>query len=214
MATTVKVCGVRDRVGLDACVEAGADFVGFNFAPGSARRVDVDVARELVAAIPDGGPVAVGVFADQMPGDVMRIARAVGIEVVQLHGSESPAYCSAIGGFRVWKAVRQPGMDRATLEAFAAWCDGLVVDGRDAGSGEAWDYGRLRPLLDDDGTVTGAPVLVAGGLTSDTVADALRRSGAAGADVASGVERGEAGARVVDPTKVAAFVAAARGGQR
>lgn len=205
--TPVKVCGVRTAEDLVACVESGADYVGFNFAPESKRRIDPGLAAELVARLPEDGPVAVGVFRDQPAGDVMRIAKRAGVAVVQLHGDESPAFCSALGGFDLWKALSGPEVSRETMARYAMWCDALLVDGREPGSGNAWDFARVAPLLDDDGTFDGAPVFVAGGLTPDNVAAALAASHAAGADVASGVETDG----VMDPKRVAAFVAAARG---
>jgi phosphoribosylanthranilate isomerase len=203
----VKVCGVRDAAGLAACVEAGVDWIGLNFVPTSRRRIAIDDARALASTLPEDGPRVAGVFRDQMPGDVMRIARDVGLHAVQLHGSEPPTYCAALGGLEVWKAVDGSAATREQLEEFAAWCDMLLLDGRNAGSGEPWTFADARALLDEHGTVSGIPVLLAGGLDPTNVADALRASGAAGVDVASGVERDGA----IDRARVVEFVKVARG---
>ena len=207
MVRQVKICGVRDRSGFDACLVARPDYVGFNFAPASRRRVDPATVSGWIGASPDDAPVAVGVFVDQPAGDVMRIARSSGVAVIQLHGDEPPAYCSALGGFAIWKAVSGPDVTLGRLREYAAWCDTLIVDGRRPGSGESWDHARVRSWLDEEGCIEGVPVFVAGGLGPDLVAEVLVATGAAGADVASGVETNG----VVDADKVAAFVAAVRG---
>lgn len=210
MGRIVKICGVRDQRGVDACLEHRPDYVGFNFAPSSRRRVDPDQAGEWVRRLGEDGPVPVGVFRDQAAGDVMRIGRRSGVRVIQLHGSESPAFCSALGGFELWKALVGPEIDEEVVRSYAQWCDAVIVDGREPGSGEPWDHGSVRDWLDDEGCVDGVPVLVAGGLDPENVARALRASGAAGADAASGVEvDGE-----VDPKRVGRFVAAVRGEER
>ncbi len=201
MATLVKICGVRDPAGMRACVEARVDLVGLNFAPRSRRRIEPDIARDLAATLPDDGPETVGVFADQRAGDVMRIARHVGLPWVQLHGDEPPGYCAAIGGAtRLIKAFTAEQVRAGTHRDYAGLIDMALVDGRVAGSGQPWDFAAIA---DNEFEV---PVLVAGGLDPDNVADALLASRADGADVASGVEtKGEQ-----DPERIAAFVAAVR----
>ena len=164
MAPSVKICGLRTPADVDACVAAGVDYVGFNFAPESARRVDAEVARALIARLPSDGPIPVGVFRNQTANAVMRNARAAGVHVVQLHGAEPPPFCSAIGEFDIWKALVGDEVSEAELRAYASVCDGLLVDGRSPGSGAAWDYARVAPWL-EGGEFDGLPVWVAGGLT-------------------------------------------------
>ena len=217
MKPMIKICGVRDAAGLRACLDAGVDAIGFNFVPGSKRWIEPSAARALLedaglrgegtTIAPDARPRIVAVFRDQAAGTISRMAKTLGADAVQLHGTEPPGLCAALGGFDVWKALSGPDADAATLDAYASLVDLLLVDGRVPGSGEAWNYAELRALLDDDGSFDGVPVLVAGGLSADNVARALELSGAAGADVASGVET----EGVMDAERIAAFVAAARG---
>lgn len=206
MAIGVKICGVRDASSLERCVELGVDWVGFNFSPESRRWIDPTEAASLIASLPDDGPVPVGVFQDQAPNNVLRAARKAGVRVVQLHGGEPPAYCAAVAGpFDIWKALVGASVSAGELDAYAAFVDGFVLDGRDGGSGRAWDYAACRPLFEayDD-----LPVLLAGGLAPATVAAAIQASGARSVDVASGVEdEGK-----MTPERVSEFVAAAREG--
>ena len=206
MATGIKICGVRDAESLQKCIEVGVDWVGFNFVTDSKRWIDPDAAAELIATIPADGPVAVGVFQDQAPNNVLRVARKTGVKVVQLHGKEPVPYCSAVGGaFELWKALPGDGLTREVFEDYASVVDGLVLDGRVGGSGDGWDYAASAEFF---GAYDDLPVLLAGGLNPSNVAAALSAAGARAADVASGVEEGGQ----MSPTLIETFVRAARGG--
>lgn len=208
MAVRVKICGVRDAASLERCVALGVDWLGFNFSPESRRWIDPTDAAELIASLPDDGPVPVGVFQDQAPNNVLRAARKAGVRVVQLHGSEPPAYCAAVAGpFDVWKALVGASVSDGALDEYAAFVDGFVLDGREGGSGRAWDYASCGSLFEayDD-----LPVLLAGGLTPDSVVAAVEASGASAVDVASGVESDG----LMTPERISAFVVAAREGTR
>ncbi len=207
MATSIKICGVRDAQSLAKCVELGVDWVGFNFVTDSKRWIDPELAAALIATIPAGGPLPVGVFKDQAPNNVLRVARKTGIKVVQLHGGEPAGYCAAVGGaFDIWKALPGEGLTDEEFEAYAGVVDGFVLDGRVAGSGEGWNYAASAPFfaMYDD-----LPVLLAGGLNVGNVTAALSATGATGADVASGVEEGGN----MTPRMIEEFVLSARGGQ-
>ncbi|MET9606398.1 phosphoribosylanthranilate isomerase [Streptomyces sp. NPDC006512] len=194
----VKICGLKTAHDVEVAVAAGADAVGFVFAPGSPRTVDAATARALVAGVPDG-VLTVGVFRRQPVGEVRRLTEESGVRAVQLHGDEGPEY---------YEELRAPGRTllRATAEHVKR-CgelgeDLLLLDAPDPGSGKPWNWGSAE---------FSAPVgrwLLAGGLTPGNVREALAATGAWGVDVSSGVES-ERG--VKSPALIRAFVEAARG---
>lgn len=196
-APFVKICGLKTARDVDVAVEAGADAVGFVFAPGSPRTVDAATARELAARVP-AGVLTVGVFRGQSVGEVGRLARESGVRSVQLHGDEGPEY---------YEALRAEGrtLIRATAGAVAAAGeygeDLLLIDAPDPGSGKPWNWGSA------EFTAPRGRWLLAGGLDPANVRAALRATGAWGVDVSSGVER-ERG--VKSPELIRAFLAAAR----
>ena len=221
----VKICGVTDPDDARLAVAAGADAIGINFVPGSPRRLDASAARAVVAAIP-AHVLKVGVFAGASPADMLRLVRETGLDAVQLHGHlfgpadavDPPEACAALDGLRVIRAVR---LQADGFEAARRWFAEAVrcgaapavalVDagggpgtaaGRLGGTGERVDWqalAREKPL--------GVPLALAGGLGPENVAEAIRVSGVAAVDTASGVERAP-GRK--DAEKMRAFVAAAR----
>ena len=207
MRTWVKICGLSTPETVDAAVEAGADAVGFVFAPGSPRTIDPATARELAARVPEGVET-VGVFRGQGIGTVLELARASSLSAVQLHGDETPADVATAhaAGFRVIRAVSAAAYAAEPEEARVAYReDALLLDAVDPGAGAVFDAGPLysRP--------PSRQWLLAGGLTPDTVAsllEGLRPIGAVGVDVSSGVESSR-GVKSVD--LIRAFVEAARG---
>lgn len=225
----VKICGVTAPADAALATAAGADAIGLNFVPGSPRRIDVAAARAVVAAVP-AGVLVVGVFAGAPADEVAATARAAGLGAVQLHGHlfgagpgvDSPAACAAVRaaleGMPVIRAVRlgPDGLTEARRWLAAATAAGarpdvVIVDaavapgaaaGSLGGTGARVDWGALaaEPPL-------GLPWALAGGLEPGNVVEAIRASGAAAVDVASGVE--SAPGRK-DPDKLRAFVTAAR----
>jgi len=221
----VKICGVTTAADAALAAAAGADAIGLNFVAGSPRRIDVAAARDVAAAVPPG-VLVVGVFAGMPPAEIVGVVRAVGLGAVQLHGHfagpgpgvDPPEACPALGGIPVIRAVR-PGPDgfaEAERWLAAAAATGAppamaIVDapvtttastGALGGTGSRVDWRVLAaaPPL-------GLPWALAGGLDPANVAEAIRISGAAAVDVASGVESGPGHK---DPDKVRAFVNAAR----
>lgn len=180
----VKICGLRRLEDADACISAAADFAGINLAERFRRSVGPAQARALVERLGDG-PTAVGVFMDQPVATVERIARAVGLDWVQLHGAETVDDCAALARrFHVVKALTADTAHRAA--EFAPFVSAFLLDGRRPGSGERWDL-EAADLPLADGLLAGRPVWLAGGLDPQNVATAL--APVSGADVASGVER-------------------------
>lgn len=215
----VKICGIGDPEAARAAARAGADAVGFIFHPPSRRYLAPERAEEIAraAGLP-AGPVApgavparparVGVFVDADLGAVREAARAAGLHVVQLHGGEPPAFCREVRratGCRVIKALRVGADGRVPAEGWSPGdADYFLLDtdvpGEAGGTGRAFDWGAARAAR------LPAPVILAGGLTPENVADALSAARPAGVDVSSGIETG--GRK--DADKIRAFVARAR----
>ncbi len=210
MNTIVKICGLNDAAAVDAALAAGAAYLGFVIFARSPRALTPAAAGALAAR--KGAARSVAVLVDPDDALLGEVLVRMKPDIIQLHGDESPARCldaRAYAGEGVWKALGVSG--RADLDRAARWrgaVDGFVFDAkqpagadRPGGLGVGWDYSLLA------GFEAGAPWLLAGGLTVDGVADAIRQSGARGVDVVSGVE---AAPGVKDIAKIGAFVAAAK----
>ncbi|MCJ1680630.1 phosphoribosylanthranilate isomerase [Streptomyces sp. APSN-46.1] len=194
----IKICGLKTAHDVDVAVAAGADAVGFVFAPGSPRTIGAAEARELAARVP-AGVLTVGVFRGQSVEEVRRLTEESGVRGVQLHGEEGP---------EDFAALRAEGRTllRATAE-HAERCgeygeDLLLIDAPEPGSGKPWNWGSA------EFTAPEGRWLLAGGLTPGNVREAVGTTGAWGVDVSSGVER-ERG--VKSPELIRAFIEAARG---
>lgn len=179
----VKVCGLTRPHDAELAIVAGADLLGLNFVAVSPRFVDVARARDI-ARVVDGRARIVGVFADEDRESIQRIVAEVPLDLVQLHGRETPDFVATIGN-RAFKAVSIGSV--ADIE-FAKTYPGdwlLVdaqVDGQRGGTGVRIDPDLVAPLA------RLRPVLLAGGLRPENVADAVHRVRPRGVDVASGVE--------------------------
>ena len=207
--TLVKICGVTLPDDAGRVAAAGADFIGLNFWRKSKRYLSLERAPIIAATARALGPTkVVGVFVDADVEDVLAATAAVELDVIQLHGDDSPASVAAIGKatkLPVWKAV---AVSRARdVEHLQIWpADAVLLDAAVAGSGKAFDHAIAR---DARRKFPAIRIVLAGGLDPSNVAAAIRDVQPWCVDVASGVE---AGPGVKDAAKVAAFVAAARGG--
>lgn len=167
----------------DTAREAGADLIGFVFAP-SRRRLAPAAAAAIAGRT--AGIAKVGVFVDQPLAEVREIADFCRLDYIQLHGDETAAYCQAVGR-PVIKAFRyHPGFDTAAAAAYPA--ELLLIDslvpGQAGGSGQAFDWQAAGDL----GRRLARPFLLAGGLTADNVAEAIGLLAPTGVDVSGGVE--------------------------
>ena len=193
----VKICGICDSACASAAVEAGADLLGFHFCP-SQRRVSPEQAKAILDRL-DLRPTIVGVFIDQDQDEVRQIAEFVGLDLLQLHGSESIGFDA---GRPVMKVLK---VKDGEIPDAAGWPDPVMLDSWSAdqrgGTGLTWDWDRARPLL------TTRKVFIAGGLEPGNVGKVVSVFKPYGVDVSSGVE---AWVRVKDPEKVRAFVRAVR----
>ncbi len=205
----IKLCGVRSIQCAQACVAAGATFAGINFIAGANRSVDVPLAASLIAHL--GDVTAVGVFRDQPVAQVQAVARELGLSMVQLHGSESPAQCEALAGeLRLIKAIDLgQAHDLELLDAYAQTVEMLIVDGRNPGSGVTWDFTQLHLR---EGRLRAMPVVLAGGLNPLNVAHAITTVRPYGVDCASGIEADAIDGQVhgIDPARALAFCRRAR----
>lgn len=208
----VKICGLRTAADVAAVAAAGAGYAGFNFFPKSPRFVTVEVARALALEAPDGlCKVALVVDADDAALDA--IVGAVPLDMLQLHGHETPARVAEVKaryGLPVMKVIGVAGeADLADLTDYSLVADQILIDAKapkDAvlpgGNGLTFDWRLLvgRKWL--------RPWMLAGGLHAGNVAEAVRLTGARQVDVASGVESAPG---VKDAGKIAEFVRAAQG---
>jgi phosphoribosylanthranilate isomerase len=212
MDVRVKICGLKSPADVAAVVAAGAAYAGFNFFPKSPRHVTPETARAIALEAPEGlCKVALVVDADDPTLD--EIVRIVPLDMLQLHGYETPARVAEIKaryGLPVMKVIGVAGeADLAPLLDYSLVADQILVDAKapkDAvlpgGNGLTFDWRLLvgRKWL--------KPWMLAGGLTPDNVAQAIRLTGARQVDVASGVESAPG---VKDAARIAAFVEAAQG---
>lgn len=184
-----------------AAKEAGADWLGFVFAD-SRRKVAVETVQNIAAQI--DGIAKVGVFVNASLADVHEIAGNCRLDYVQLHGDETPEYCRQVR-YPVIKAIRVD--DRFAKEAVAGYqVDWLLLDsfapGQYGGTGKTFCWEKTRQAINE----LAAPVIVAGGLTPENVAQAIAALAPKGVDVSGGVETD--GAK--DDEKIYRFIAAAR----
>ena len=202
----VKICGVNDEAAFDAAFEAGADWLGLVFYPPSPRHLLPERAAVL-SARQQGGPGRVGLFVDPTDAALDQVLAALSLDALQIT-SATPARAAAIRsrtGVPVWLATAVAS--RADLPEQSSGIDRLLLDAKPQ-PGDTLPGGNARRF---DWTVTQGwaaplPWMLAGGLTPETVADAVRQSGATAVDVSSGVERARG---VKDPGLIRAFVKAA-----
>lgn len=192
----VKICGLTRPGDAEAAIEAGADMLGFVFVPGTPRFVDPTMAiwiRDLV------GAEKVGVFRDQELDNIIALRDLLGLDRVQLHGEEPDSWLDTLGP-ETLRRVQPRGADPWQRPAMLSGrCLPLFDPG--AGDGVAFDWTSLRQRP------TGLWVGVAGGLTPQTVTDAVHAVRPAMVDVSTGVESAPG---IKDPELVASFVTAAR----
>lgn len=205
--TRVKICGITNLIDAQHANECGADSIGFNFYAGSKRYISPVLAAAIVE--PVGMRVEkIGVFVNASVKEIVEIEDAVQLDTVQLHGDETPEFIEELRGesdATIIKAVRiVPDFDpNGVLEhrADAILLDAFSKDER-GGTGETFDWEIARHVVELVGQV-----YLAGGLTPENVAEAIRVVGPYAVDVASGVETSPG---VKDRDKVAAFIKAAK----
>ena len=210
----IKICGITTVDDAAAVVQTEADAVGLNFYPRSPRHVGDDAARQIVAVLPRG-IVKVGLFVNAVASDVCRLYDDLRLDLIQLHGDEPPEYLTELSGRPVMRAFRVGFGELGTIIEYLARCreldvtpaftmlDSLVM-GEYGGTGKTADWTTARQYASRPGL---PPLVLAGGLTPENVAEAIAAVHPAAVDVASGVESSP-GRK--DATAVGAFVRAAR----
>lgn len=211
MSILVKICGLKTADSVDVALDNGADLLGFNFFERTPRHVSISDAAILTSRVGDRAE-RVGLMVD--PGDdfIQTIVNQVSLDVVQLHGTETPERVAHIKdrfGLPVMKACAISGADDiAVARTYEGVADRFLFDAkppkganRPGGNAVIFDW---QVLADETWS---CPWLLAGGLTPENVAEAIRTSGAPGVDVSSGVEDSP-GEKNVD--KIAAFLQAAK----
>lgn len=203
LMTKIKICGIKTVTDALAAMEAGADLIGFNFYPKSPRCIDVGRCRDIMSVMRKYGHVTyVGVFVNASAAEIHATMETVGLSIAQLHGDETPEMLRALDGkaFKAFRGVPAEVNGFARSESPALLVD-AAVQGVYGGSGVTADWSVAAELAKK------YPLLLAGGLTPENVADAVRQVRPWGVDVASGVESalGEK-----DAKKMKAFVNAVR----
>jgi phosphoribosylanthranilate isomerase len=199
----VKICGTTTESDALLAVAMGADAVGFVFAP-STRQVQPTNVADIVKRLPPE-ILTVGVFRDEAPQRVIDIVNATGLKAVQLHGHEPDHEVKWVHE-RVRVVIKgYPAGSPALATAESLGVDVVLIDSPSPGSGQVFDW-RLA-----DNAPAGVRLMLAGGLTSENVAEAIHRVHPWGVDVVTGVESSP-GRK--DPLKLRAFIAAAKGAEQ
>lgn len=206
MRTRIKFCGLVRPGDVDDAVALGADAVGFVFYPKSPRALTGPQARALRARLPSFVS-AVGLFVNAGADEVAATARTAGLDVVQLHGDETPVQCvqaaASAGGLPWWKAIRmRPETDLLSSAASFQAAECLVLDAfSDAygGSGKTFDWSWIPASLP-------SRIVLSGGLDAGSVGEAIARVRPFAVDVSSGIQGSDP--RTKDRARMERFVAA------
>jgi len=207
----IKICGITNARDALAAAQAGADAVGLNFYPKSPRCVRPEPAARIAHALPPG-VVKVGLFVNAAAEQICQTFDRLGLDLVQLHGDEPPELLARLGSRPVMRAFRVGQRGVKPVEAYLDECrrrgclPTLVLldahaEGLYGGSGQRCDWDAVRQYPADM-----PPLVLAGGLTPDNVAEAIQSVRPAAVDTASGVELA-LGQK--DPALVRRFAAAA-----
>ncbi len=210
-APGIKFCGLTTPQALDAAIAARADYAGFVFFPASPRNLTLADAAALSARA-QGRIAQVGLFVDASDAAIAEALTAARLDVLQLHGQETPARAAQLKaqfGLPVWKALPvATGADVARAETFAGAADLVLFDAKTpkgmlpGGMGLSFDWSLVAHW---QGPLAWG---LAGGLTPDNVAEAIRLTGTRLVDTSSGIESAPG---IKDADKIRAFAAAARG---
>lgn len=199
MKTRIKICGITRVEDALAAARAGADAIGLVFYAASPRAVDIEQARKIVYALP---PFIdrVGLFVDAEPDFVRTVLNRVPLSCLQFHGAENAHYCESFG-LPYIKVIRmRPGTEvKEAVSAYAS-ASGVLLDsyqqGKPGGTGEVFDWTQVPTDL-------ATPVILAGGLNSKNVVQAVKTVSPYGVDVSGGVEKSKG---IKDAEKIVEFI--------
>ncbi len=214
--TKIKICGIKTLPDALAAIEAGANYLGFNFYPKSVRFIEKETCAQITSVLKREHPhiKLVGVFVNASVEEVRNILETCSLDLAQLHGDETPEMLKQLAprAFKALRGVPENIEAYARDEAPACLID-AAVKGAYGGTGVTADWSAAAELAKR------YPLLLAGGLTPDNVAEAVRQVRPWGVDVASGVEvplqsGGKAGPGAKDAGRMKAFVQAVRSESR
>lgn len=193
----VKICGIRSEMAAKAAVFAGAKFLGFNFVPGSKRKVSPAIAKQIIDQLRSQVKI-VGVFQNQKIEEVKEIADFLDLDFVQLHGDEDEGYVAGIdrGIIKVFQLESDFDITGLLKEMNKYKAEYFLLDRKKQGKGKMLDTKHLSIIAKEK------KIFVAGGLTPDNVTEIVREVKPFGVDVAGGIESG----RVEDPEKIKLFI--------
>ena len=180
----IKICGITNPADAVAAITAGADAIGLVFYEPSPRAVTLSQAKEITAAI-GAFTVITGLFVDASPAFIQSVLAEVPLNLLQFHGNETRGYCESFQR-PYMKAIRmRPELDPHAAIAAYPTASAILLDayrpGTPGGTGETFDWARVPKSAN-------RPLVLAGGLTPENVADAVRATGVYGVDVSGGVE--------------------------
>lgn len=205
--TRIKICGVTRPDDARAIAEAGADAIGLVFHPPSRRSIDIETAVAVMAALPPF-VTTVGLFLDPDAQRVRAVVEGTGVDLLQFHGSETADFCSGFGRPYIKAAAMADNDDPVVIAEAHPRARGILVDshaaGEAGGTGRAFAWERLSEQR-------ACRLILAGGLTPDNVAEAIRQVRPDAVDVSSGVEQ-EPG--IKEGSRVRRFIEEVRRGDR
>jgi phosphoribosylanthranilate isomerase len=204
-ATRIKICGVTNANDARACVELGADMIGFNFYSASPRYIEPTIVREIVNALPPR-TCAVGVFVDADPAEIRKLAKTAGLRCVQLHGCATSDSCNELAReFRVIRALSTDTRFEPEHAAAFTHCD-VLIDAYHpelrGGTGQTCDWSAAR-----DAMRYTRFLILSGGLDGQNVGRAITAVAPHAVDVCTGVESAPG---VKDHRKLEQFISAVR----
>ena len=201
--TKIKICGIKTVNDALAAMDAGADLIGFNFYPKSPRYIDVGICRNIMSVMRKYGQMTfVGVFVNASVAEIRGTIETCGLNLAQLHGDESSQMVKSMNGeaFKAFRGIPEH-LDGFVRDTAPALLVDASVKGAYGGTGVTADWTAVAQLAER------YPLLLAGGLTPENVAQAVQRVKPWGVDVASGVESSPG---QKDPDKMRAFVQTVR----
>lgn len=205
MSLMVKICGITRPEDARAAIDAGADALGFMFYEPSKRFITPETAAKIIANVPPSID-RVGVFVNADEPAIRTAIQKSGINVVQFHGEEFPDFCEKFRPMKIWKAFRMENEHSLTVvrrfKRTDAWLLDSYVKDAHGGTGETFNWDLAIKAKEE-----GRPVILAGGLASGNVGEAVSKVQPFGVDVSSGVESAPG---IKDADLIRSFVYAAK----
>lgn len=203
MRTRIKICGITKPLDALSVAESGTDAIGLVFHEASPRHVTIEQACSIVTVLPPFVTI-VGLFVDAPESYIRRIIEQVPLNLLQFHGSEQPAECELYSKPYMKAVHMSDEVDLSRIEQQYTRASGLLLDtyvpGQHGGTGQRFDWSLISSVS--------IPIILAGGLTPETVSDAVESVKPYAVDVSSGVETDVKGCK--SASKITEFVAAVR----